>query len=227
MSFVPDPLFATTQVATLPGPAGRIEVRVDVPSTPPRGLALVAHPQPLLGGSPRHPIPHRWASGACQAGWLVVRPSFRGVGGTDGAYDHGVGETEDVLSVCERLVTAWPGLPLALLGFSFGAYVCARVCARLAELGMPAAGVVLAGLPVGLVPAGRHYDTPVVGGATLLLHGEHDAEAPLTNVLAWARPQGHPVTVMPGADHVFAGHHPWLLGQVLAHLRLTAAPDSA
>lgn len=225
MSDVAASAFLATQVAHLDGPVGRIEVRVDVPAQALRGLALVAHPQPLLGGSPRHPIPHRWAQGACQEGWLVVRPSFRGVGGTQGAYDHGVGESEDMLAVCEGLVQAWPGLPLALLGFSFGAYVSAKVSAALADAGTPVATTVLAGLPVGLVPAGREYDTPAVPGRALLLHGEFDAEAPLANVLPWARGVGHAVTVMPGADHVFSGHQPWLLAQVLGHLRDVPAPD--
>ncbi|MBU4611007.1 alpha/beta hydrolase [Achromobacter sp. GG226] len=212
-------VFTATQVATLAGPVGRIEVRVDLPTAAPRGLAVVLHPQPLLGGSPRHPIPHRWAQGLCQDGWLVVRPSFRGVGGTEGTYDHGEGETEDMRIVCAQLVDAWPSLPLALFGFSFGAYVAARVAAGLAEAGTPAASLLLAGVPVGDVPAGRHYATPSVAPETLLLHGERDAEAPLANVLTWARPQGVPVTVLPGADHVFAGHHPWLLRQVIAHAR--------
>lgn len=209
-------VFTATQVATLAGPAGHVEIRVDLPSGPPRGLALVLHPQPLLGGSPRHPIPHRWAQGLCREGWLVVRPSFRGVGGTEGVYDHGEGETQDMLAVCDALVQARPGLPLAVFGFSFGAYVAARVAAARAG---SVAGVALAGVPVGEVPAGRRYATPAVPAASLILHGEEDAEAPLGNVLDWARVQGHAVTVMPGADHVFSGHQPWLLAQVLRHAR--------
>ncbi len=207
----PSPIFLT-------GAAGRIALRVDVPQGPARGLAVVAHPQPLLGGSPRHPIPHRWARGACQAGWLVVRPGFRGVDGTDGSYDHGVGETDDVLTVLRWLRTHEPALPLALLGFSFGAYVTAHVASTLDAQGTPADAVVLAGMPVGEVDSGRAYATPAVAGAPLLLHGEVDTQAPLAAVLTWARAQGHPVTVMPGADHLFTGHHPWLLAQVLAGL---------
>ncbi|MFP3334751.1 alpha/beta hydrolase, partial [Pseudomonas sp. SIMBA_064] len=60
------------------GPASQIELLIDHPAGPPKGVVLVSHPQPLLGGSPRHIVPLTLARQLCAAGWQVVRPSFRG-----------------------------------------------------------------------------------------------------------------------------------------------------
>src|SRR5690606_35694458 len=138
---------------------------------------------PLMGGSPRHKIPHRLARAAHGLGWEVYRPSFRGVGSSDGEYDDGIGETDDMLAVIAHARAQHPGLPLALIGFSFGAYVLSRVASRLAEAGCEAQKVILAGLPVGVVPGGRRYDTEPIPPGALLIHGEHDNNAPLSPLM--------------------------------------------
>lgn len=119
----------------MPGPAGALEVLIDRTVAPPVGVAIVTHPQPLLGGSPRHKIPHKLAHGLRDAGWLVLRPSFRGVENSAGVYDHGVGETLDILTVVEAVRHESVRAPLALIGFSFGAYVLARVIRLLLDSG--------------------------------------------------------------------------------------------
>ncbi|EWM50302.1 alpha/beta hydrolase family protein [Bordetella holmesii 70147] len=171
-----------------------------------------------MGGSPRHKIPHRLAHALRDDGWLAVRPAFRGVGRSAGQYDHGDGESEDMLALVHALRDASPTLPLALVGFSFGAFVQARVARALIDAGSPAQRVALAGLPVGEVPAERFYDTPALPEDVALIHGERDEQAPLALLMEWARPTGHPVTVVPGADHFFSGSLPLLLHLVRAHL---------
>ncbi len=207
-----------TETHFFAGPAGAMEVLADAPAQAPRGIALVTHPQPLLGGSPRHKIPHRLAHGLRDDGWLALRPAFRGVAGSAGHYDHGDGESEDILALARALRAQAPALPLALVGFSFGAYVQARVARALLDAGTPADRVVLAGLPVGEVPAERVYDTPPLPEEVVLIHGENDAQAPLAPLLEWARPNGHPVIVVPGADHFFSRSLPLLLKLVRQHL---------
>ncbi|WP_454727145.1 MULTISPECIES: alpha/beta hydrolase [Cupriavidus] len=190
------------------GAAGRVEALADTPPGALKGVAVIAHPHPLLGGSATHKIPVALARLFEARGWLAVRPNFRGVGGTPGQHDAGEGETDDTLAVVRQLMQAHPGLPLALAGFSFGAYVQARVAQQLAAGGEPAANLVLAGMPAGPVPAGRSYDTPAVPPGAFVIHGEQDANAPLQGVLAWARPQELPVVVVPGANHFFTGKLP-------------------
>ncbi|QOT79565.1 alpha/beta hydrolase [Cupriavidus basilensis] len=192
----------------LDGAAGSIEALTDAPQGPIRAIAVVAHPHPLLGGSAEHKIPVALARIFQARGFLAVRPNFRGVGGTQGSHDAGEGETDDVLAVVRQVQAAHPGLPLALAGFSFGAYVQTRVAQRLAQSGEPVAHLILAGMPAGPAAGGRTYDTPAVPADAFVIHGENDANVPLQAVFDWARPQELPVVVVPGANHFFTGKLP-------------------
>lgn len=200
------------------GPAGAMEVLIDRPGSPPRGLVLIGHPQPLLGGTARHKVPHFLARSLAEDGWLVVRPNFRGAGRSAGSHDHGLGEADDMLALHDTLVGQRPALRLALVGFSFGAYVMARLARALADRGQPADRVCLAGMPSGEVESGRQFDTPTDLPNALIVHGEQDDWVSLQSVLDWARPQAQPVVVVPGADHFFSGQLPVLRDLMLRHL---------
>lgn len=201
----------------LHGAAGDMEVIFDVPARSPVGMAIVAHPQPLLGGNAMHKVPHLLARALCEAGWIVARPNFRVVGRSAGTHAAGIGETEDVLALRKHLLDGYPSLRLGLLGFSFGAFVQARVARALADGGTPAWRVCLAGMPAGEVAGQRHYDTPANVPDALVVHGERDERVPLASVFEWARPQAQPVVVVPGADHFFTGRLHILRALVLSH----------
>lgn len=200
------------------GPAGTIEALVDAPHERMRGIVVIAHPHPLEGGNPQHKIPLTLARLFQRHGWLAVRPSFRGVGGTEGVHDAGNGETDDTLAVIEALRRAHPGAALALAGFSFGAFVQARAARRLADAGAAPACTVLVGIPAGTVTTQRVYDTPAVPPDALVIHGEADPVVPLASVLDWARPQQLPVVLMPGANHFLTGHMTRFTAIVERHL---------
>ena len=188
------------------GPVGSIEIMVDVPgSAAPSGVVVIGHPQPLLGGSAQHKVPHFLAKGFAEAGFVAVRPNFRGVGKTEGTHDAGSGEADDLLSLIYAIRNEHPELPLHLVGFSFGAFVQAKVADALTKAGVPANSVCLAGMPYGEVEGGRSYDTPKGLVNALVIHGEMDERVPLSSVFEWARPSNQVVTVFPGADHFFAG----------------------
>lgn len=196
-----------TEPALLRGPAGHIEALIDAPEAV-RGIALVCHPHPLFGGANTNKVAHTLARVFRDLGYAALRPNFRGVGGSEGEHDHGVGETEDMLAVLSWAQSRWGFLPLALGGFSFGGFVQTRVAARLADGMTPARRIALVGLAAGTAADGaRQYDTGPLPKAvpTLVIHGEHDETVPLANVLDWARPQEQPVVVVPGADHFFHG----------------------
>ena len=203
------------------GPVGAMEVLVDAPKDAPRGIVVVAHPQPLLGGSAMHKIPLLLARTLRDAGWLAARPNFRGVGASQGAHDGGVGECDDLLALIKCLRELRPDLPLALVGFSFGAFVQSRVARALADREIPAKRVVLAGLPNGEVDGQRRYTPAGNLPSALIVHGENDEKVALSSVLDWARPQSQPIVVVPGADHFFTGRLPALRSLVLAHLALS------
>jgi alpha/beta superfamily hydrolase len=185
------------------GPDGTIEVFVD-PQLAPAGLALIGHPHPLFGGTADNKVVTTLARAFRELSCIAVRPSFRGVGKSEGEHTHGELETEDLL-----YVLAWArerygkNLPVYLAGFSFGAYVITRVAKVLANASDPATRLVLVGTAAGFVEGARTYETEAVAADTVVIHGDKDETVKLANVLAWAEPLEIPVVVVPGADHFF------------------------
>lgn len=187
----------------LNGPDGKIEVFVEAREAA-QGIALVAHPHPLYGGTADNKVVTTLARTFRELGCITLRPNFRGVGGSEGAHDHGIAETEDLLVVHSYARQRFgAGLPVYLAGFSFGAYVVTRLAQRLATAGDAAQRLVLVGTAAGFIEGLRQYETAAVPADTIVIHGAQDETVPLENVLAWAEPLDLPVTVIPGADHFF------------------------
>ncbi len=202
---------AATQKLTLQGGVGAIEALLDSPAGEPRGTAVIAHPHPLFGGTMTNKVVQTLARAFVQTGWRAVRFNFRGVGASAGAYDEGRGEAADMLEVVRQVV---PEGPLAVAGFSFGAFVTSHVVAQLAP--RQPQKVVLVG-----TAASRFAVAPIapeLHERTLVLHGEQDDTVVLSSVMDWARPQSLPVTVIPGVEHFFHGQLPLLKSLVVRHL---------
>jgi alpha/beta superfamily hydrolase len=87
---------------------GRIEILFDVPDAAPRAVAVIAHPHPLLGGSAEHKVPAILARGLRDDGWVALRPNFRGVGGSEGVHDEGMGEVDDLVPQRSSELTRQP-----------------------------------------------------------------------------------------------------------------------
>ncbi|OYQ42191.1 alpha/beta hydrolase [Rhodoferax sp. TH121] len=205
---------ALTQKISLTGPAGALEALLDLPpeGVAPRGTAVIAHPHPLFGGTMDNKVVQTLARAFVLSGWRAVRFNFRGVGASEGAYDEGRGELQDLLAVVGHSA---PDGPLALAGFSFGAFVTSHAVAALAARDPQA--VVLVG-----TAASRFTVAPIgpdLHERTLVLHGEADDTVPLADAMAWARPQTLPITVVPGGGHFFHGQLPLLRSLVVRHLR--------
>jgi alpha/beta superfamily hydrolase len=183
---------ASTRREFVAGPAGRIECAVDSPEGDARGVArgvaLIAHPHPLFGGSLDNKVVQTLARALLELGYETWRPNFRGVGQTEGVHDEGRGELEDLAAVLNHIRRE----KFILAGFSFGA----SLVAKLAEKEKPE-WLVLVGVGITRIMA------PAVPAGTLVIHGENDDTVPLAAVLDWARPQELPVVVVPGADHFF------------------------
>lgn len=185
----------------MPGPTGALEVVIDTPDDAPRGVAVVCHPHPLQGGTLDNKVAATLARAFVQLGYRAVRLNFRGVGASEGQWDEGRGEVDDALAVIAAHRD--PALPLALAGFSFGAFVASQAATMLPE-GEKAIGLVLVG------PSTLKQKMPTVPEDTVVIHGEADDVVPLSATLDWARPQALPVVVIPGAGHFFHGQLPLL-----------------
>jgi alpha/beta superfamily hydrolase len=192
---------AHTERFSITGPAGELQCALDLPDAQnfpqPVGIALVGHPHPLYGGNMDNKVAQTLARAFVALGYVAVRMNFRGVGTSAGTYDEGRGETDDMELLMQHMQQRYPGLPLALAGFSFGSFVQACLQQRLTQQGTPAERLVLVGTAAGKWPM------PDIPANTILIHGELDDTIPLSDVLLWLRPQDIPVVVIPGADHFF------------------------
>ena len=104
------------------GPAGEIEALLESPQdAEPVGCGVVCHPHPVHGGTMHNKVAHTLARSFSGAGFAALRFNFRGVGGSEGSFDDGIGEIQDVLAAVEWMRNEAPELPLWLAGFSFGA----------------------------------------------------------------------------------------------------------
>jgi uncharacterized protein len=200
---------------------GASEVSIDLPeelqNNPEfklRGLALIGHPHPLLGGSMDNKVAQTLAKTFNLLGYVSVRPNFRGVGQSQGVFDDGVGEIDDLEQILEWMQNpsswkeliatsthAWTGevenLPVVLAGFSFGSFVNSNLTQRLTDKGRAPERLVLIGSAAG------KWDMPDIPKNTIVIHGEVDETIPLQEVFDWLKEQEVVVHVIPGADHFF------------------------
>jgi alpha/beta superfamily hydrolase len=197
---------STLERLVIDGPAGALETDLNDPGLPRRGIALIAHPNPVQGGSKDNKVVTTLAKTLFGLGYVVIRPNFRGVGSSAGVFDQGTGETDDLVAVIRYSKGRFGELPLLLAGFSFGAFVQTRVAQQ-----VTAERLVLVG------PAVNRFPAATVPANTLVVHGEHDEVVPLAAVLDWARPQHLPLVVVPGGEHFFHGRLHLLAQIVRAH----------
>ena len=204
---------ASAQALWLDLPGGRHQAVLEKAATPAKGLAFVAHPHPLFGGTMDNKVVQTLSRAFLQSGWDCLRFNFRGVGQSEGIYDEGLGETEDVIEALRQLA---PEGPLALAGFSFGAFVACQTISQLWPTER-LQKILLVGTAV------THFNpTPLptdLHDQTLVVHGESDDTVALPAVLQWAAPQGLPVMVVPACGHFFHGQLPLLKSLALRHLR--------
>ncbi len=186
----------------LPGPAGRIECLIKEPSSsgPFAGAALVCHPHPLFGGTLHNKVVHAAAGALTGAGLPAMRFNFRGAGLSEGAHSGGKGEQEDVKVALDHLGGRYPGVPLLVAGYSFGAYVGLSACRADGRV----AGLIGIGLPVAL------YDFSFLLGCSAplsLIQGDEDQFGPLPLLIALSArvPGGASLLVVKDATHGFVG----------------------
>ena len=117
------------------GPSGQLEALwLDTPDA--RGVALICHPNPVQGGTMLNKVVSTLQRTARDSGLATVRFNYRGVGASAGSHDMTSGEVDDAEAVANWLQAQYPGLPLTVLGFSFGGFVAAALGGRLEAQGV-------------------------------------------------------------------------------------------
>ena len=147
---------------------GRLEAILKEPRAQPvTGVALVLHPHPLFGGTMHNKVVFRAAAALNDAGLIVLRINFRGVGQSTGEHDEGRGEREDVRAGLDYLAENYPSQKITLCGFSFGA----RVGLEVGLMDDRILQIISIGTPV------DKYDFSFIEGCRkpiLFVQGEHD-----------------------------------------------------
>jgi uncharacterized protein len=189
----------------IPAPHGRVEAILKEPRGERRGVALVLHPHPLHGGTMHNKVVFRAARALGDAGLATLRINFRGVGLSTGTHDRARGgEQEDARLALDYLASNYPGLPVFLAGFSFGARVGLEVGTLDARVGY----LIGVGTPVSIKE--RDYDFSFLSECRkplLLVHGERDEFGSVADLRALAArlpPEARVrVEVINGAGHFF------------------------
>jgi len=205
-----------TRNLDLEGPAGPLEAVLMTPAGEPQGAALLCHAHPLHGGTMHFKLLFRVARILQSRGYAVLRFQFRGVGRSAGEFDRGRGEADDARAALDFLSREYPGKPLLIGGFSFGAAVALRVGLRDVRV----AALVLMGLPVSLFELSAENPR---GRPALFVQGERDGFGDREAIEDFVRsfPGPAELVVIPGSDHLFtekAGLVEEALGEWLRNL---------
>lgn len=184
---------------TLDGPAGALEGLLQERDAHDHTLAaVVCHPHPLHGGTFHNKVVHRMASVLHELGAAVLRFNFRGVGGSAGVHDEGVGELEDARAALRWMEARHPAARLWLAGFSFGSWVAARLAASEPRVER----VILVAPPVATSDFSAMRTSAI---PKLVIQGTQDDLAPLAALEAgfptWADPKT--LVRVEGATHFF------------------------
>lgn len=187
------------QAVIFNGPAGLLEGLLAVPQQSVEYMGIVCHPHPLHGGNMTNKVAHFTARAMNEMGINVLRFNFRGVGKSQGSFDHAVGEVQDCLAAWEWMKSEIGDKPLLLAGFSFGSYVAAKASQTIRPVGL-----VSIAPPVNLYSFDR---LPSPGCPWLVVQGDEDEVVPSDRVRTWAKNSPHVTDLewLPGASHFFHG----------------------
>lgn len=183
------------------GKAGNLETVLGEPQSAPKGIAIIAHPHPLHGGTMDNKVVHTIFTTLLELEFIAIKFNFRGVGLSEGHFDQGIGEIEDVITITQAIRNQFENqlidLPLLLAGFSFGGGIQLHVAEKLDPQFLILVAPSVANLKAPPVPQSTQ--------CALIIQGDKDDIVLPSTVLAWATPTVQPVVFVPGAGHFFHG----------------------
>lgn len=201
----------------LNGPAGNLEAQLAEPTDSPIACAVLCHPHPQYGGSMHDAVLATAESQFTQHNVSSLRFNFRGVGNSEGSYDNGIGEADDIKAATQWMQQQHPKLPCILLGYSFGAAAAWRAASADAHNAPNLAGLWLVAPPVAMLDmTGTPPQSPI-----RLFHPDADDFTSLDTLRRWseALPSDAPaLEVIAGANHFFGGAQESLATALAKHI---------
>jgi alpha/beta superfamily hydrolase len=194
------PKLPKSQRLQLDGPVGKLEALLEAPQeTDVVGCAVVCHPHPLHGGTMQNKVAHTLARSFIKQDFMALRFNFRGVNESDGEFDEGRGELQDVFAAMDFLATGYPDLPLWLSGFSFGAVMAVHAAAERTPAGLVSIAPAVSRFARKLE---RQPDCP-----WLIMQGDQDELVDVDETISWVNDldPGPELQILEGAEHFFHG----------------------
>lgn len=190
----------TPKKMLLPGPAGNLEVVIEPPlSSKKKIVGIVCHPHPVHGGTMNNKVVTTVVRVFQKLDIVPIRFNFRGVGASEGVYDQGVGELQDLFAVIDWVKTHYPDYRLVLAGFSFGSYIAAKAASSVDVVAL-----------ITLAPPVHHNpfaQLPPAKFPWIIVQGDADEVVPPQEVFDWIDqlPVKPIVIRMQGVSHFFHG----------------------
>ena len=190
-----------TQKLTIDGPVGDLEALLDMPPDPsPTAAVVVCHPHPQHGGTMHNKVAHTLARSFVGLDFAALRFNFRGTESSAGSYDEGQGELDDALAALEWMRQQYPGLPLWLAGFSFGAAIAVRAAVAVSVDGL-----------ISVAPAVYRFAAGLEGQPQcpwLVVQGDADELVAVDETIEWGNglEPGPELLVLPDVEHFFHGN---------------------
>jgi uncharacterized protein len=170
---------------------------------------MIAHPHPLYGGDMDNPVVLAVRRAYLGKGYSTLRFNFRGVGKSEGRFDNGVGERQDVSAALAFLADLGM-MAIDLAGYSFGAWVNAGLSTGFQRM-------LMVSPPVAFIS----FDPPTpIPSLRLIVTGGRDDIAP-ARLISTCKPQWNPAAafeVIPDADHFYTGFLKTLEDTIAAHI---------
>jgi alpha/beta superfamily hydrolase len=209
------------------GPAGRLEGRFQPAKRKNGPIAIVLHPHPQFGGTMNNQIVYQLFYMFSKRGFAVLRFNFRGVGRSQGEFDHGAGELSDAAAALDWVQSIHPDAKSCwVAGFSFGAWIGMQLLMRRPEI---------EGF-ISIAPQPNLYDFTFLApcpSSGLIIHGENDKVAPpkdvqtLVDKLKTQKGIKIEQQIVKGANHFFENSIDGLIESCADYLDRRLAMDDA
>lgn len=199
----------------LSGPEGRLEALFEwEPASSPKLATVICHPHPLYGGAMHNKVVYRAAKAALAAGVPAIRFNFRGVGRSEGHHANGIGERDDARAALNYVAGRFPGLPIVMMGFSFGSGVGLFVGAEDPRVS------ILVGLGLPVVSTDFHFLESSRKSKLIVQAGE-DQYGPREKLMELYMRLQEPkqLHLVEGVDHFFTGKLPEVQSAIESFLR--------